>query len=107
MEKGQTAGVSSDVKGLLASLSENCKDAKRKHFSDIILSNRHKPRVLFNTIDFLLYAPQTACMEASPAVCENFLLFFIDKVSLIQAQISPFCPQSLSPALQSLTSLSL
>uniref|UniRef100_A0A8P4K1H9 Reverse transcriptase domain-containing protein n=1 Tax=Dicentrarchus labrax TaxID=13489 RepID=A0A8P4K1H9_DICLA len=65
------------------------KDAKRKHFSDMILSNCHKPRVLFNTIDSLLNAPQTACMEASPAVCENFLHFFIDKVTSIRAQISP------------------
>lgn len=37
------------------------KDAKRKYFSDIILSNCHKPRVLFKTI--------------------NFMHFFIDKVS--------------------------
>ena len=28
-------------------------------------------------------------MEASPAVCENFLHFFIGKVTSIQAQISP------------------
>ena len=64
-------------------------DAKRKHFSDIILSNHHKPCVLFDTIDFLLNTPQTACMEASPAVCENFLHFFIDKFASIWAQISP------------------
>ena len=64
-------------------------DAKRKHFSDIILSSHHKPRVLFNTIDFLLNALQIACIEASPAVCENFLHFFIGKVASIRAQISP------------------
>ena len=65
------------------------KGAKRKKISDIILLNCHKPCVLFNTIDSLLNAPQTACIKAAPAVWENFLYFFIDKVTLIRAQISP------------------
>lgn len=45
--------------------------------------------ILRNTIDSLLNTPQTACMEASTAVCENFLHSFIDKVTSIRAQISP------------------
>ncbi len=65
------------------------KAAKRKRLSDIILSNCHKPRILFKTIDSVLNTPQSVCMEASPAVCENFLHFFIDKVSSTRALISP------------------
>lgn len=38
---------------------------------------------------FKLNATQSVCMEASPTVCENFLHFFIDKVSSTRALISP------------------
>ena len=65
------------------------KNAKRQYFSDIILLNCHKPRVLFKVINSALNAPQTAGVEASPAVCEDFLRFFIDKVTLTRALISP------------------
>ena len=51
--------------------------------------SKWKKDKLFNTIDFLLNASQTACMEVSPAVCENFLHFFIGKVTSVWAQISP------------------
>ena len=84
------------------------KDSKRKHFSDITPSNCHKTCVLFNTIDSVLHAPQTACVEASPAVCENFLYFFFtDKVTSIRAQISPSAYDHSISALLSSTSLSL
>ena len=43
---------------------------------------------MFKTIGSVLNA-QPVCMEASPAVCENFLHFFIDKVSSAKALISP------------------
>lgn len=89
MEEGPTAGVFPNIKGLLASLSDKCERCKRNHFSDIILSNSHKPRVLFDTINLVLNAPQTTCMEASTTVCENFMHFFIDKVSSVRALISP------------------
>lgn len=65
------------------------KEAKRKYFSDIIVSNCHKPRVLFKVINSTLNASQTVGAEPSPPVCENFLRFFIDKVSSIRALISP------------------
>ncbi len=44
---------------------------------------------MFKTIDSVLNAPQSVCMEASSAVCKNFLHFFIDKVSSTRALISP------------------
>ena len=61
----------------------------KQHFSNIILSNCHKPRVLFKTIDSALNAQQT--VDVSPALRENFLHFFIDKVSSARALIS-LCP---------------
>ena len=65
------------------------KEAKRKYFSDIVLLNCHKPRVLFKVINSALNAPQTVGIEASPAVCEKFLHFFTDKVTSTRALISP------------------
>lgn len=37
-----------------------------------------------------LLLPHTDCIEPSPAACEIFLHFFIEKVSSTSAQISPF-----------------
>uniref|UniRef100_A0A1A8P7L4 Uncharacterized protein n=1 Tax=Nothobranchius rachovii TaxID=451742 RepID=A0A1A8P7L4_9TELE len=65
------------------------KEAKRKHLSDIILSNCHSPRVLFKTINSVLSAPYADCIEPSLEACENLLLFFIEKVSSTRAQICP------------------
>uniref|UniRef100_A0A8C6M722 Reverse transcriptase domain-containing protein n=1 Tax=Nothobranchius furzeri TaxID=105023 RepID=A0A8C6M722_NOTFU len=65
------------------------KEAKRKHFSDIILSNCHNPRVLFKTINSVLSAPYADSIEPSLEACENLLLFFIEKVSSTRAQICP------------------
>ncbi len=45
--------------------------------------------VLFKTIDSVIHVPQTVCGDASSAVCENFLHFFIDKVTSTRALISP------------------
>lgn len=65
------------------------REAKRKYFSDIVLLNSCKPRVLFKVINSALNAPPTVAIDASPAVCENFLHFFIDKVFSARALISP------------------
>ncbi len=64
------------------------KEAKREHLSNIIVSNRHNPRVLFKTIDSVLNAPQSVCLEASSEMCNNFLHFFIDKVVTTRTLIS-------------------
>lgn len=82
----------------------NVKDLK------IILSNCNKPRVLFKTIDSVLNAPQTVCIDASPAVCENFLHFFLLIRSLpleLLFHLLLMTPQSLSSVLLFLTGLSL
>ncbi len=65
------------------------KEAKINYISEIILSNCNKPCVLFKTIDAVLHAPQTVYVDASSAVCEKFLHFFIDKVISTRAVISP------------------
>ncbi|XP_075315190.1 RNA-directed DNA polymerase from mobile element jockey [Odontesthes bonariensis] len=65
------------------------KDAKRRHLSDLIVSNSHNPSVLFKTIDSVLNAPHGGFVETSPAVCESFLHFFVEKVTSIRAQIIP------------------
>ncbi|XP_042078658.1 uncharacterized protein LOC121814858 [Haplochromis burtoni] len=70
------------------SYQKTVKDAKRKHFAAIIQANCRKPHVLFKTIDMVLHAPQTAGVESSQEICENFLHFFIDKVLSVKAQTS-------------------
>lgn len=59
------------LKGCWRRYQATAKDAKREHLSDIILSNLHNPRVLFNTVDIVLNSPQTACIELSPVACEK------------------------------------
>ena len=66
------------------------KDAKRQHLSNIILFDCDKPLVLFNFVDIVLNAPQTACIDPFPEVCERFLkTFFVDKVTNTRVHISP------------------
>uniref|UniRef100_A0A8C6NJ32 Reverse transcriptase domain-containing protein n=1 Tax=Nothobranchius furzeri TaxID=105023 RepID=A0A8C6NJ32_NOTFU len=79
--------VISDAEGLLRQYQRTVREAKRKHLSDIILSNCHNPRVLFKTINSVFSAPYADCIEPSLEACENLLLFFIEKVSFTRAQI--------------------
>ena len=65
------------------------REAKRKYFSELIVANSHKPRELFKVINSALVAPQTMHIEGSPALCEDFLQFFIDKVASARALIVP------------------
>ncbi|KAL6459500.1 hypothetical protein MHYP_G00329720 [Metynnis hypsauchen] len=67
------------------SYQNTIKETKREHLSNIIMENRHNPRVLFKTIDSVLKAPQPICLEASPEMCNNFLHFFIDKIVTARA----------------------
>ena len=41
------------------------KEAKRAHLAGVIESNRHNPRVLFNTTDSVSNAPKPVCQETS------------------------------------------
>jgi len=48
--------------------------------ANIVSSNRNKPCVLFNTIDSVVNSPQNVCLEASPEMSNEFLLFLFEKV---------------------------
>lgn len=63
--------------------------ARAKYFSDIIVSNSNNPRVLFETLNNVLNAPQAACLEASDELCEGFLHFFLSKIESTRALICP------------------
>uniref|UniRef100_A0A669CPU2 Reverse transcriptase domain-containing protein n=1 Tax=Oreochromis niloticus TaxID=8128 RepID=A0A669CPU2_ORENI len=67
---------------------DTVKEAKRKYFSKIISSNSHNPRVLFKSIDSVLNAPQSGCLEASHKLSNDFMCFFIEKVATTRALIS-------------------
>ena len=86
------------------------KEAKRKYFSDTVLLNSHKPRVWFKVTNSALNAPHTVGIEASLALCENVLHFFIDKVTSAICHLFHHLPltfQCQSPARLFLTHLSL
>uniref|UniRef100_A0A3B5Q121 Reverse transcriptase domain-containing protein n=1 Tax=Xiphophorus maculatus TaxID=8083 RepID=A0A3B5Q121_XIPMA len=63
------------------------KDTKREHLSNIILLNRHKPRLLFHIVDSVLNVPHYTGFEPSLEVCEKFRVFFEDKVAGVRANI--------------------
>uniref|UniRef100_A0A669DR24 Reverse transcriptase domain-containing protein n=1 Tax=Oreochromis niloticus TaxID=8128 RepID=A0A669DR24_ORENI len=67
---------------------DTVKEAKRKYFSKIFSSNSHNPRVLFKSIDSVLNAPQSGCLEASHKLSNDFMCFFIEKVATTRALIS-------------------
>lgn len=58
----------------------------RQHccLSNIISSNSHRPRILFNTINSVVNPCTSVMADASVRTCENFLYFFTGKVSTIR-----------------------
>lgn len=44
---------------------------------------------LLKTFELVLKAPRKSCIETSPAVCESFLHFIVDKVTSLRAQVVP------------------
>lgn len=64
------------------------RDAKRNPFSNIIFSNYNKPQVLFKITDSVVNPPQIVGIEPSPAICETFLNFLIEKVSSSRTSIT-------------------
>ncbi len=53
------------------------KTARSTYFSNLINSNVGRPKVLFSTINTVLNPIATTFPEVSPAVCNDFLEFFI------------------------------
>uniref|UniRef100_A0A3Q2VZM5 Reverse transcriptase domain-containing protein n=1 Tax=Haplochromis burtoni TaxID=8153 RepID=A0A3Q2VZM5_HAPBU len=61
------------------------KMAKTSFLSNIIANNSHNPRVLFKIFNSVVNPCSDVSMGASPALCEKFLNYFIDKISLLRA----------------------
>ena len=56
------------------------KTAKTQYISTLVSRNSHKPQVLFNTLNSLINLRNESPVVPSPALCESFEKFFIDKV---------------------------
>lgn len=65
------------------------KDSKTRYFSDLVLNNVSKPRVLFKTVNSVLNPNPSTSLEMTTETCEKFISFFNDKVAAIRATISP------------------
>ncbi len=77
------------------------KSAKTKFFSDVVASNRQRPQVLFSVFNSLVNPRDSDCIVPSLILCENFLKYFVDKITglsfppitvIIDSPIFSFCP---------------
>ncbi len=64
------------------------KTARSTYFSNLINSNVGRPKVLFSTINKVLNPIATTFPEVSPAVCNDFLEFFITNIQNIRTTIT-------------------
>ena len=69
------------MKDLLIKLNQTIKDAWAAYFSGLINSNKHNPRFLFSTINQLVNPSLPAIPASSSTDCENFLSFFVGKIT--------------------------
>ena len=72
----------------LASYQRAVKAAKSAYISSFVSNNSHKPQVLFNMLNSLINPRKEAPTVPSPALCESFLNFFIDKISALRPTVS-------------------
>lgn len=90
------------LKELRVTLNEMLKKVRTCYFSQLISSNKHNPRILFDTINKIVSptSPQTTVLSKSD--CNAFLHFFVNKISDVRANIVPSLAQNsasdLSPA---------
>ena len=77
----------------LGAFNNAIRKARRDHFSNVIASNSGNPKVLFSTIDSILN-PVARVDESlsSPSKCEEFALYFRDKIVKIRAGIQQAGP---------------
>lgn len=65
------------------------KIARQAYFSNLIASNKNKPRILFSTVNRIINPPRSAHSELlSTAKCDEFAKFFKDKIANIRMDIS-------------------
>lgn len=74
-------------KGILLLFNRIVKAARSAYFSNLIVTNRHNSRFLFNVINELINPRPSITL--SPIDCRSFMLFFVDEVVNIRASISP------------------
>lgn len=86
------------LKELLAELNDLVKSTRAAYFANLISSSKHNPKVLFRTINSIVSPPLPSVPVLSNADCNNFLLFFVNKVADVRASITPSpSPVSLCP----------
>lgn len=72
----------------LAGYQEAVKSAKAQYMSNIVANNRHRPQVLFNVLNRLVNPESSSGLVFSESLCNNFLSFFVEKVSHIRSSMS-------------------
>ena len=81
----------------LSSLHSETKKAREKHFADLLHSNKNNHRFLFSTIDTIINpAPKTDYSLFPPTKCEEFALFFHNKIINIRSDITKSLPNKLT-----------
>ena len=97
------------MKELLSAFNQRIEDARTSYFSNLINTNKNKPKVLFSVINTLVNPAPPPVPVFSDDDCEQFLSFFLDKVNNIRSNIIP--PSTtiavLPPPISSLSQFSL
>lgn len=77
------------LKELLSEFNDRVKNARAAYFSNLISSSQHNSRVLFKTINHIVSPPLPSVPVFSNDDCNRFLLFFVNKVAVVRASITP------------------
>ncbi len=64
--------------------------ARSSYFKKLITKNYHRPRTLFTVFDAVINPCVYECSAVSKTLCDDFLTFFVNKISDIRLGIS--CP---------------
>uniref|UniRef100_A0A8C6L1N7 Reverse transcriptase domain-containing protein n=1 Tax=Nothobranchius furzeri TaxID=105023 RepID=A0A8C6L1N7_NOTFU len=81
----------------LFSYQQTLKEARVKFFADIVEKNSHDPRTLFSVVNSLLEFSDSSALPPTVETCNDFLHFFVDKVTSIRAAITNSPSDSLLP----------
>ena len=68
--------------------------ARTCFFSQLISSNKHNPRILFDTINALVSPSGPQASVSSKSDCDEFLHFFVNKIRDVRTNILPSLPQN-------------
>uniref|UniRef100_A0A669BHY4 Reverse transcriptase domain-containing protein n=1 Tax=Oreochromis niloticus TaxID=8128 RepID=A0A669BHY4_ORENI len=73
----------------LLTYQKAAKDAKSTYISNLVSSNVHKPQTLFRALNSIVDPHTSTCLTPSVTLCNDFLCFFVNKISLLQSVIPP------------------